>query len=73
MTKNPPLSIQQQGPLGKESIMWRSEAGLARAALRMTGAGNQDYAERGLGLLLISVAQPWPELQAQMEHFLALS
>ena len=40
----------------------------------MTGAGNQEHAETvGLGPSIISVAQPWPELPAQMERFLELT
>ena len=40
----------------------------------MTGAGNQEHAESvGLGASIIIVAQPWPELPAQMERFLELT
>ena len=40
----------------------------------MTGAGNQEHAETvGLGPSIIIVAQPWPELPAQMERFLHLT
>ena len=40
----------------------------------MTGAGNQERAETvGLVPSIISVAQPWPELPAQMERFLELT
>jgi len=42
--------------------------------VRMTGAGNQEDAETvGLGASIIIVAQPWPELPAQMEGFLDLN
>ncbi len=42
--------------------------------MRVTGAGNQEHAETvGLGPSIISVAQPWPELPAQMERFLELN
>ena len=40
----------------------------------MTGAGNQEDAETvGLGASIIIVAQPWPDLPAQMEGFLDLN
>ena len=40
----------------------------------MTGAGNQEHAETlGLGLSIISAAQPWPELPMHMERFLDLT
>ena len=40
----------------------------------MTGAGNQEHAETvGLGPSIIIVAQPWPELPAQMEGFVDLN
>ena len=42
--------------------------------MRMTSCANHERAETvGLRLLIISVAQPWPELPAQMEHFLGLT
>ena len=75
--KTRPLSIQKPiAPLGKESISKRLKAG-SRARgrrVRMTGAGNQEDAETvGLGESIIIVAQPWPELPAQMEGFLDLN
>ncbi len=40
----------------------------------MSGARNHEHAETvGLGPSIISVAQPWPELPAQMERFLELT
>ena len=40
----------------------------------MTGAGNQEHTETvGLWLLILNVAQPCPELPAQMERFLELT
>ncbi len=40
----------------------------------MTGAGNQEHAETvGLGLSIISAAQPWPKAPTHIEHFLELT
>ena len=40
----------------------------------MTGCANREHAETvGLGPSIISVAQPWPVLPAQMERFLELT
>ena len=40
----------------------------------MSGVGNYEHAETvGLVPSIISVAQPWPELPAQMERFLELT
>ena len=62
--------------MGKESITKRLNAGFrARGQrVRMTGCANQEHAETaGLGLIILNVAQPWPELPAQMERFLDLT